>query len=125
MDKNMDNSTVEPEDLEVTVEVVPQTVNEIVYMTEDVPANTDSSCYVNSEEDEEETEADSVDTCTAQLYDIGSVDAERLTHMSLVLDESQSFVFLQQEDYDNDVSPSIFRVTVIDVIFVSSKIWIT
>lgn len=104
----MDNSAVEPEDLEVTVEVVPQTVNEIVYMTEDVITSTD--CYVQQDDDEEEDEHDLSDTGAAELYEIGCVDATRLTHMSLVLDESQSFVLLPQDDelHNNEVSWQYF-----------------
>lgn len=101
--KNMDNSAVEPEELEVTVEVVPQTVNEIVYMTEDITTTTDS-CYIQQEDDEEE-EPDLNDAEATELYEIGSVDAARLTHMSLVLDQSQSFVLLPQNEHnDNEVS---------------------
>lgn len=81
---------------EVTVEVVPQTVTEIIYLSETDIINTDQNYYIPSEEELEDEENES--------YEIGSVDPARLQHMSLILDESQSFVLLSQQDCFDVVS---------------------
>lgn len=78
----------EAEDLEVTVEVVPQTVNDIVYMSEEVTSN--SSAEDNIGEDQE-----------VEFYRLSTTDPINLTQVPLVLDESQTFVILPQE---NEVS---------------------
>lgn len=71
----------ETEDLEVTVEVVPQTVNDIVYMSEELTTAED-----NIGEDQE-----------VEYFRLGSTNPINLTQVPLVLDESQTFVILPQE----------------------------
>lgn len=73
------------EDLEVTVEVLPQTVNDIVYMSEEV--NSMSSAEDNSPDDEQ----------AASLYEAGSVNPINIAQLPLVLDETQTFVILPQQ----------------------------
>lgn len=96
----MASETIDCDGLEVTVEVVPQTVNEIIYLSEDFVTNNDSNSYAASEE---EAEVDD----TNESYEIGSVDPTKLRTMSLVLDESESFVLLSQ-DGNIETAVSIF-----------------
>lgn len=88
------------EDLEqeVTVEVIPQTVTKIIYLSEDVEADadkTDSNDRIPW--DEEDCEEPSDD----QLYEIGSVDIDDnnqyTINRQLILDETQSYVLLSQD----------------------------
>lgn len=72
------------EELEVTVEVLPQTVNDIVYMSEEVAS---MSSVEDSTEDEQ----------AASLYEARAVNRVDVTQMPLVLDETQTFVILPQE----------------------------
>lgn len=76
---------VDGEELEVTVEVLPQTVNDIVYMSEEVASM--SSVEDNNAEEEQ----------AASLYEAGSVNPVNVTQLPLVLDESQTFVILPQQ----------------------------
>lgn len=81
---------VEPEDLEVTVEVLPQTVNDIVYMSEEVNSAPGSFDGNNDEER------------NIELYKLDTVDPVNVTQLPLVLDESQTFVILPQESEVRD-----------------------
>lgn len=78
----MESEKGELEDQEVTVEVLPQTVTEIIYLQ-------DSDLCYTTEEDSEIKSTES--------YEIGSVDFTRLGSKSLVLDASQSFVLLSSD----------------------------
>lgn len=84
-------------DQEVTVEVIPQTVTRIIYLSEEAETDkTDSNSYIQWE-DEEDCEEPADD----QLYEIGSVDIEEnnqdTINRQLVLDETQSYVLLSQD----------------------------
>lgn len=95
----MASQKVESEDLEVTVEVLPQTVNDIVYMSEEV-ASTGSPDENNTEEGQ-----------GMDLYEAGAVDPLSVTHLTpLVLDESQTFVILPQ-DGEVRLLQRIWRIT--------------
>lgn len=96
----MENQKSDVDCLEVTVEVVPQTVKEIVYLSEDLVMASDSPAQNPHSEEEEELDQGEA----PQAYEIGSVDPTRLKTMSLVLDESESFVLLSQDDCESQVN---------------------
>ncbi|GJQ79531.1 hypothetical protein Trydic_g16378 [Trypoxylus dichotomus] len=75
----MESEKGEIEEQEVTVEVLPQTVTEIIYLQDS------DLCYTTGEDS---------DIRTTESYEIGSVDLTKLASKSLVLDASQSFVLL-------------------------------
>lgn len=84
---------VDGEDLEVTVEVLPQTVNDIVYMSEEVASM--SSVEENAEEDQ-----------AASLYEAGSVNPLSVAQLPLVLDDSQTFVILPPQGEVSSITQS-------------------
>lgn len=72
------------EELEVTVEVLPQTVNDIVYMSEE--AASMSSLEDNTEDEQ-----------AASFYEARALNSPNGTQLPLVLDETQTFVILPQQ----------------------------
>lgn len=81
----MSSVKTDQEELEVTVEVVPQTVNDIVYMSEEVTSSSSTEEGAEAENDQ-----------AVDFYDANPADPVYLTQLPLVLDESQTFVILPQ-----------------------------
>lgn len=79
----------EPEELEVTVDVVPQTVAEIIYLRNDRDGTNDNS--VSSSEEESEG-----------MYQIGSVDPSSIENCSLMLDHATQSVVLISSGFVNE-----------------------
>ncbi|XP_017773293.1 PREDICTED: zinc finger protein 165 [Nicrophorus vespilloides] len=68
---------------EVTVEVIPDTVGDIIYLQDSIKCEPMLPSDDEDNENEEQTE-----------YEIGSVDASKLRSRDLVLDQSETFVLL-------------------------------
>ncbi|XP_065162645.1 gastrula zinc finger protein XlCGF17.1-like [Atheta coriaria] len=85
-------AVLEPEDpdtdQQVTVEVFPDTVAEIIYLSDYQIINDTGSPIVDSE-----------DTCDTE-YEIGSVDTTKFPGSDFVLDESGTIVLLPSEESD-------------------------
>lgn len=94
-------AVLEPEDpdtdQQVTVEVFPDTVAEIIYLSDYQIINDTGSPNVDSE-----------DTCDTE-YEIGSVDTTKFPGSDFVLDESGTIVLLPSEESDplSDLSTNV------------------
>ncbi|XP_018335965.1 zinc finger protein 836 [Agrilus planipennis] len=101
----------------VTIDVVPQTVTEVIYLSPqglNFDKTVEVESYYSSSGEEHENE----------IYEIGCVDATQVEDMPLVYDQSESFVMLSDEyqiDHDNNEQGEVDNISECNDTLVQSR----